>query len=153
MIMKVVTIHTKVSIRATCCSPGWTMILYTHRRCLEVACAVQRRRFPVGENPTRQTLQPEAIGAVMEVTKWLKPSISVSRIGDSASVQAATRVNVEQASKRTMCRPTRLPYRGRLKWLGELSEDYAPLLHRGIGGGMYTRKAHETREAPRRGQR
>ena len=37
MIMKVVTIHTKVSIRATCCSPGWTMILYTHRQCLEVA--------------------------------------------------------------------------------------------------------------------
>jgi hypothetical protein len=48
----------------------------------------------------------------MEVTKWLKPSISVSRIGDGASVQAATRVNAEQASKRTMCRPTRLPYRG-----------------------------------------
>src|SRR5580704_13271352 len=44
------------------------------------------------------------------------------------------------ASKRTMCRRTRLPYRGRLKWLGELSEDYSPLLHRGIGGGMYTRK-------------
>src|SRR3954469_16238998 len=105
-----------------------------------LACAVQRRRFPVGASPTRQSLQPEAIGAVMEVTKWLKPSISVSRIGDSASVQAATRVNAEQASKRTMCRPTRLPYRGRLKWLGELSEDYAPLLHRGIGGGMYTRK-------------
>jgi hypothetical protein len=33
----------------------------------------------------------------MEVTKWLKPSISVLRIGDSASVQAATRVNAEQA--------------------------------------------------------
>ena len=62
----------------------------------------------------------------MEVTKWLKPSISVSRIGDSASVQAATRVNVEQASKRKMCRPTRLPYRGRLKQLGELSEGYRP---------------------------
>ncbi len=31
-----------------------------------MACAVQRRRFPVGENPTRQSLQPEAIGAVME---------------------------------------------------------------------------------------
>lgn len=27
----------------------------------------------------------------MEVTKWLKPSISVSQIGNSASVQAATR--------------------------------------------------------------
>jgi hypothetical protein len=29
----------------------------------------------VGANPTRQSLQPEAIGAVMEVTKWLKPSM------------------------------------------------------------------------------
>jgi hypothetical protein len=54
--------------------------------------AVTRRRFPVGANPTRQPLQPGAIGAVMEAMKWLKPSISVSRIGDSASVQAATRV-------------------------------------------------------------
>jgi hypothetical protein len=34
----------------------------------------------------------------MEVTKWLKPLVSVSRIGDSASVQAVTRVNAEQAS-------------------------------------------------------
>ena len=33
----------------------------------------------------------------MEVTKWLKPSDSVSRIDDSASVQVATRVNAEQA--------------------------------------------------------
>jgi len=89
----------------------------------------------------------------MEVTKWLKPSISVSRIGDSASAQAATRVNAKQALEKDDCRPTRLPYRGRLKWLGEMSEEYAQLLHRGIGGGMYTRKAHETREAPRRGQR
>src|SRR5437899_2383992 len=70
-------------------------------------CAVERRRFPVGARPTRQTLQPEATGAAMEVTNWLKPSDSVSRIGDSASVQAATRVNAEQASKRTMRRPTR----------------------------------------------
>src|SRR6266700_5998348 len=61
-------------------------------RCPLRVCAVKRRRFPVGASPTRQPLQPEAIGAVMEVTKWLKPSISVSQIGDSASVQAATRV-------------------------------------------------------------
>jgi hypothetical protein len=27
----------------------------------------------VGERPTRLSLQPEAIGAVMEVTKWLEP--------------------------------------------------------------------------------
>src|SRR5689334_5731216 len=40
---------------------------------LVLACAVRRRRFPVGVSPTRQPLQPEAIGAVMEVTKWLKP--------------------------------------------------------------------------------
>src|ERR1700720_3828716 len=66
-------------------------------RCPLLACAVERRRFPGGARPTRQPLQPEAIGAVMEVTKWLKPSISVSRMGDSASVQAATRVNAEQA--------------------------------------------------------
>ena len=89
----------------------------------------------------------------MEVTKWLKPSISVSRIGDSASVQAVTRVNAEQTSKRTMCRPTRQPFRGRLIRLGETSEEYVQLLHRGSGGSMYTRKAYATREAPGRGQR
>ena len=88
----------------------------------------------------------------MEVTKWLKPSDSGSRIGDRASVQAATRVNAEQASKRTMCRPTRQPFRGRLTWRGEMSEEYAPPLHRGSGGGMSTRKAHATREAPMRDQ-
>src|SRR5207244_5877965 len=86
----------------------------------------------------------------MEVTKWLKPSISVSRIGDSASVQAATRVNAEQASKMSMCRPTRRPFRGRLTRLGEMSEEYAQPLHRGSGGSMYTRKARATRETPMR---
>jgi hypothetical protein len=51
----------------------------------------------------------------MEVTKWLKPSGKrVTKYGGSASVQAVTRVNAEQASKRTMRGPTRLPYRGRL---------------------------------------
>ena len=82
----------------------------------------------------------------MEVTKWLKPSISVSRIGGSASVQAATRVNAEQASKRTMRRPTRQPFRGRLIRLDEMSEATVQMLRRGSGGGMYTRKTHETRE-------
>src|SRR2546430_4480418 len=88
----------------------------------QLACAVQRRRFPVGARPTRQPLQPEATGAVMEVTKWLKPSDSVSRYTVTARVQAVTRVNAEQASKRTMRRPTRLPYRGRLIRLGEVSK-------------------------------
>src|SRR5215469_876343 len=68
--------------------------------------------------PPGDSLPPEAIGAVMEVTKWLKPSISGSRIGDRASVQAATRVNAEQASKRTMCRPTRRPLPGKADTAG-----------------------------------
>ena len=52
---------------------------HNRRKCPLLACAVKRRRFPVGASPTRQPLQPEATGAVMEVTKWLKPSDSVSR--------------------------------------------------------------------------
>src|ERR1700722_10896523 len=66
------------------------------------------------KGPPGNSLQPEAAGAVMEVTTWLKPSECGLRIGDRASVQAVTQVNAEQASKRTMCRPTRQPFRGRL---------------------------------------
>ena len=59
----------------------------------------------------------------MEVTKSLKPSVKrVTTYGDSASVQAVTRVNAEQASKRTMRGPTRLPYRGRLLRLGDRAD-------------------------------
>ncbi len=88
----------------------------------------------------------------MEVTKWLKPLVSVSRIGDSARVQAVTRVNAEQTSKRTMRRPTRQPFRGRLIRLGEAERRVRPPLRRGSGDSMYTRKAYATRETPRRGQ-
>ena len=43
---------------------------------MEPQCAVERRCFPAGANPVRQlSLQPEAIGATMEVTKSLKPSM------------------------------------------------------------------------------
>jgi hypothetical protein len=59
-------------------------------------------------------------------------SISVSRIGDGASVQAATRVTPSQPRKGR----DRRPFRGRLIRLGEMSEDYAQPLHRGSGGGM-----------------
>src|SRR5436305_14671449 len=61
-------------------------------------CAVTRRRCPVGARPTRRSLQPEATGAGMEVTKCLKPPDSGHEFGDRASVQAATRVNAEQTS-------------------------------------------------------
>ena len=41
---------------------------------LDSTCAVQRRCFPAGANPARQlSLQPVATGAVVEVTKRLKP--------------------------------------------------------------------------------
>src|SRR5437899_366444 len=114
-------------------------------QCRLLACAVQRRRFPVGASPTRQSLQPEAIGAVMEVTKWLKPSISMSRIGDSASVQAANTSEHRASSERTMCRPTRLPYRGWLKWLGELSEEYAAACTQGrVGDRVQPLHEHDT---------
>jgi len=64
----------------------------------------------------------------MEATKWLKPSVKrVTKYGDSASVQAVTRVNAEQASKRTMRRPTRQPLRGRLTRLGRMSEASPPV--------------------------
>jgi hypothetical protein len=88
MIMKVVTIHTKVSIRATCCSPGWTMILYTHRRCLEVA-------------PSRLVAPPHDLGrqrAIAEIdarpfiaegdARDPKPS-SVMRIGEPTQTPAS----------------------------------------------------------------
>jgi len=65
--------------------------------------------------PPGEMLQPEATGAVMEAMKWLKPPVQrVTKYGDVASVQAVTRVNTEQPSKRTMRRPTRSLNRGRL---------------------------------------
>ena len=41
--------------------------------------------------PPGNLLQPEATGATVEVTKWLKPPVKrVTKYGDSASVQAVT---------------------------------------------------------------
>ena len=65
-------------------------------------------------------------------------------IGDGASVRAtAPSERAEQTSKRTMCRPTRQRYRGRLVRLGEMSEDDAQPLP-GSGGSTYTGKARNT---------
>ena len=76
-------------------------------------------RFCEGGGTYRFIGIPAATLPAMEETKWLKPSGKrVTKYGDSASVQAVTRVNAEQASKRTMRRPTRLSFRGRLTRLG-----------------------------------
>jgi hypothetical protein len=48
--------------------------------CDIVTAELRPAKFPVGASPTRQPLQPEAIGAVVEVTKWLKPSIILDRM-------------------------------------------------------------------------
>ena len=62
-----------------------------------------RRRFAAGVRrgkaalsqwvriPPGNLLQPEATGATVEVTKWLKPPVKrVTKYGGSASVQAVT---------------------------------------------------------------
>src|SRR5208282_5872859 len=51
------------------------------------ACAVKRRRFSSGCKAHPASLQPEATGAGMEVTKCLKPPDSGHEFGDRASAQ------------------------------------------------------------------
>ena len=61
----------------------------------------------MGAIPTRQlSFQPVAIGAAGEVTNLSKPSMERVALGDSASRQAVTRVNAEQASKQVRWEPT-----------------------------------------------
>jgi len=42
---------------------------------LDSTCAVKGGAFQWVRDPPGDSLQPEATGAVMEVTKWLKPSV------------------------------------------------------------------------------
>ena len=73
----------------------------------------------MGASPTRLTrsLQPEAIGAAVEVTKPPEPSRQHVPLGGAASRQAVTRVNAEQASKGLTWEPTRHLYgEGRRRW-------------------------------------
>jgi hypothetical protein len=85
-------------------SPPVFRRLQTGRECPLLACAVQRRRFPVGENPTRQRLQPEATGAAMEETKWLKPSDTRAppdeRGGNRQTKPTATAPHLDSTGKR-----------------------------------------------------
>ena len=77
---RAVKISTFVSNGGSLLWPGRTLSAplrrpHSNPGCLLHVCAVTRRRFPVGASPTRQTLQPEATGAVMDVAKWLEPSV------------------------------------------------------------------------------
>ena len=63
----------------------------------------------------------------MEATKWLKPSVKrVPKFGESARMQAVTRVNAEQSLEKddAQAHPTALS--GRLTRLGKMSEAGRP---------------------------
>ena len=86
------------------------------RAALSSGCKSHPATAPAGSNRSSYGGNEVAEAFGMRVTIY----------GDSASVQAVTRVNAEQASKRTMRRPTRRPFRGRLTRLGEVSEAVRP---------------------------
>jgi hypothetical protein len=126
------------------------------RRCQRplLGCAVGRRRFPVGESPTRRNAPAGSNRSNCGGNETVEAfGEAVTKYGDGASVQAVTRVNAEQASKRTMRGPTRNPNRGRLIRLGKRADE-APSRRAGVLATACTQgKAQATREAPRRGQR
>ena len=72
----------------------------------------------MGEIPTRQrSFQSVAVGTVSRMLAEQLPDVKGSA-RDSASKQAVTRVNVEQASKRVMRKPTPLNLEeGRSHWI------------------------------------
>lgn len=84
--------------------------------------------------------------------------MSKGRVGGSASVQAVTRVNAEQASKWVMRGPTRLNngegcHRGVQRFRAEKAggmSDQAPRPRRGSGDGMYTQEFARNTGPPRR---
>ena len=108
----------------------------------------------MGASPVRQTrsLQPVAIGAVVEATKPSEPSRKRVVPDGSASPQAVTRVNVEQASKGMTWEPTRLLIgEGRRRWGTEAHasrSDPNQRSHRGNDDGMRTHgEPRQPREA------
>jgi hypothetical protein len=95
---------------------------------------VKRRRFPVGESPTRRNAPAGSNRSNCGGNETVEASGDqrVTKYGDVASVQAVTRVNAEQASKRTMRGPTRSSFRGRLTWLGSKSRSDDPKRRAGV---------------------
>ena len=96
----------------------------------------------MGAIPTRQLVAPAGSnrsgGGGNETAGAFE---TTGRFGDSASRQAVTRVNAEQASKRVMWEPTRLHIRGRPPSLGNWGaypsrSDTNQGSHRGNGDGM-----------------
>jgi hypothetical protein len=78
----------------------------------------------VGESPTRQNAPAGSNRSNYGGNEVVEAfGEAVTKYGDGASVQAVTRVNAEQASKRSMRRLTRIPNRGKLIRLGKRVDD------------------------------
>jgi hypothetical protein len=84
----------------------------------------------------------------MEVTKWLKPSDSGSRIGDRRECAGRNASERRANLEKDDVRADLAVVPGKADTAGRLSEEHALPPHRGSGGSMYTRKARATREAP-----
>ena len=56
-------------------APGWKQRHGGNDQTFALGMRRERRRFSSGCKAHPATAQPEATGAVMEVTKWLKPSV------------------------------------------------------------------------------
>jgi hypothetical protein len=124
------------------------MVLFHHVIKI-LACAVKRRWSTAGVSPARETgsLHPVAIGAVVEATKPLKPSVKRVALGDSASMQAVTKVNAEQAPKIITQELTRRKYgEGRSRW--ESTSEQSQRSCRGIGDGMQTQGIRRNTGSP-----
>ena len=103
-------------------------------------CAVKGCRFSAGASPTRQLVAPAGSnrsgGGGNETVEAFDGK---GRLGDSASRQAVTRVNAEQASKRVMRKPTRLTYGEGRRWSSDSERQVSDRSHRGSGDGMRAR--------------
>ena len=67
------------------------------------------------------------MGRFKEVTNWTEALQEKAPFGELANVQAVTRVNVEQASKRVMWEPTRLNYGEGRRRSEEMSDKTRPV--------------------------
>ena len=88
----------------------------------------------------------------MEVTKWLKPSDSGSRIGDRRECAGRNASERRANLEKDIVRADLAVVPGKADTVGRQSEGDAHPPHRGSGGSMHTRKARATREAPWRDQ-
>ena len=86
----------------------------------ECRYAVKSRQYPAGANPARPMDRSAGSNQSDEGGNEFVEVLCVKvTLGDRANMQAETRVNAEQASKRIMRKPTCLLFReGRRRWTG-----------------------------------